>query len=96
MPILNAREVLAGELPVEELGISLLDEFTMQITLTGPDPVFPGLAGQPGCVSGSPRERRGIRDQFSRPGNLVSNGAYVLKAWTPRVSIELEKNPNYP
>jgi len=35
LPIENAREVLAGELPVEELGISLLDEFTLQITSNG-------------------------------------------------------------
>ena len=43
LPIENAREILAGELPVEELGVSLLDEYTLQITLTGPTPYFLGL-----------------------------------------------------
>ena len=38
LPIQNAREVLAGEMDPEELGISLLDDYTMQITLTGPTP----------------------------------------------------------
>ena len=95
LPIQNAREVLAGELPAEELGISLLDEFSMQITLTGPTPYFLGLLASPVAF---PVHRGNIKEfgeQFSRPGDLVSNGAYVLKAWTPRVSIELEKNPNY-
>ena len=32
---------------------------------------------------------------FSRGEGLVSNGAYTLKEWKPRVYIELEKNPNY-
>ena len=95
LPILNAREVLAGELPVEELGISLLDEFTMQITLTGPTPYFLGLLASPVAFPVHRGNVEEFGDQFSRPGNLVSNGAYILKSWTPRVSIELEKNPNY-
>lgn len=95
MPILNAREVLAGELPVEELGITLLDEFTMQITLTGPTPYFLGLLASPVAYPVNRKNLEEYSDQFSKAGQLVSNGAYVLKSWTPRVNIELEKNPNY-
>lgn len=95
LPILNAREVLAGELPVEELGIVLLDEFTLQITLTGPTPYFLGLLASPVAYPVNRQNVDAFGDQFSKPGQLVSNGAYVLKSWTPRVSIELEKNPNY-
>jgi oligopeptide transport system substrate-binding protein len=95
LPILNAREVLASELPVEELGISLLDEFTMQITLTGPTPYFLGLLASPVAFPVHRGNVEAFGDQFSKPGNLVSNGAFRLKAWTPRVSIELERNPNY-
>jgi oligopeptide transport system substrate-binding protein len=95
LPILNAREVLAGELPVEELGISLLDEFTLQITLTGPTPYFLGLLTHPATYPVNRRNVEEFGDRFSRPGNLVSNGAFVLKDWKPRVSIELEKNPRY-
>ena len=95
MPILNAREVLAGELPVEELGITLLDEFTMQITLTGPTPYFLGLLASPVAYPVNRKNLEEYGDQFSKAGQLVSNGAYVLKSWVPRVNIELEKNPNY-
>jgi oligopeptide transport system substrate-binding protein len=94
MPILNAREVLAGEVPVEELGVGLLDdEYTMQITLTGPTPYFLGLLASPVAFPVNRDNVEALGADFSRPGNLVSNGAYVLKNWTPRVSIELEKNP---
>lgn len=95
LPILNAREVLAGELPVEDLGVALLDEYTLQITLTGPTPYFLGLLNHPIAF---PVNRRNIEehgDEFARPGTLVSNGAYVLSRWVPRVQIVLEKNPRY-
>jgi oligopeptide transport system substrate-binding protein len=95
LPIQNAREVLAGELPVDELGISLLDEFTMQITLTGPTPYFLGLLASPVAYPVNRKNLEEFGDQFSKPDKLVSNGAYVLKGWTPRVSIELQKNPNF-
>jgi oligopeptide transport system substrate-binding protein len=95
MPIQNAREVLAGELPVEELGISLLDEFTMQITLTGPTPYFLGLLASPVAFPVNRKNVEAHGGRFSKSDVLVSNGAYVLKSWKPRVSIELEKNPNF-
>jgi oligopeptide transport system substrate-binding protein len=93
LPIQNAREVLAGELPVEELGVELLDEFTLQIALTGPTPYFLGLLNHPIAF---PVNRRNIEEhgaEFARPGKLVSNGAYTLSRWVPRVQIVLEKNP---
>jgi oligopeptide transport system substrate-binding protein len=95
LPIQNAREVLAGELPVEDLDVVLLDEYTLQITLTGPTPYFLGLLAHPIAypVNRSNVEQYG--EEFSRPGNLVSNGAYVLSRWVPRVQIVLEKNPLY-
>jgi oligopeptide transport system substrate-binding protein len=95
LPILNAREVLAGELPVEDLGVSMLDEFTLQITLTGPTPYFLSLLTNPVAYPVNRANIEQFGSQFSRPGNLVSNGAYVLAEWKPRIRIGLEKNPNY-
>jgi len=95
LPILNAREVLAGELPVEELGISLLDEYTMQITLTGPTPYFLSLLASPVAFPVNRANVEEYGDRFARPGNLVSNGAFVLADWKPRVSIELRTNPYF-
>jgi oligopeptide transport system substrate-binding protein len=95
LPIQNAREVLAGEMAIEELGIALLDEFTMQITLTGPTPYFLGLLASPVAYPVNRKNVEEFGDQFSKPGKLVSNGAYTLSEWNPRVGIELVKNPNY-
>ncbi len=95
LPVQNAREVLAGDLPVEDLGIALLDEFTLQITLTGPTPYFLGLLASPVAYPVNRKNIEAFGNQFSRAGNLVSNGAYLLTKWTPRVSIELLKNPRF-
>ncbi len=95
LPIQNAREVLADELPVEDLGIALLDEYTLQITLTGPTPYFLGLLTHPVAYPVNRRNLEEFGDEFSRPGKLVSNGAYVLRDWKHRVSVELGKNPLY-
>jgi oligopeptide transport system substrate-binding protein len=92
LPIKNAREVLAGKLPVEELGVSLLDEHSLQITLTGPTPYFLGLLANPVAYPVNRRNLEQFGDEFSQPGKLVSNGAFVLKDWKLRTSIGLEKN----
>jgi oligopeptide transport system substrate-binding protein len=95
LPIQNAREVLVGELPAEELGVSLLDEHSLQITLTGPTPYFLGLLTNPIAYPVNRGNLEEFGDQFSRAGNLVSNGAFVLTEWAPRSEIVLEKNPAF-
>ena len=95
LPIKNAREVLAGELPVEKLGVSLLDEHSLQIALSGPTPYFLGLLANPVAFPVNRRNLERFGDDFSQAGKLVSNGAFVLKDWKLRTSIELEKNPHF-
>ncbi|MGH8033658.1 MAG: peptide ABC transporter substrate-binding protein, partial [Lysobacterales bacterium] len=93
LPILNASEVIAGRKLPSQLGVTSLDEYTLQITLEDPTPYFLGLLAH---ASTYPVHRPSVEvfgERFSRPGNLVSNGAYVLKNWEIRSRIELEKNP---
>jgi oligopeptide transport system substrate-binding protein len=95
LPIQNAREILAGERPVTELGVEALDEYTLQFQLVDPTPYFLGLLNH---SSTYPVHRPSLTthgNRFSRPGNLVSNGAFVLRDWVVRSHIELERNPNY-
>jgi len=95
LPIENAAEVLNGDLPPSDLGVSAMDEFTLQIRMKGPTPYFLALLNHPSTypVHRASLEKHG--SAFSRPGNLVSNGAYVLGDWVIRSRIELVKNENY-
>lgn len=95
LPIANAEQVIGGELPPEEMGVTSLDRFTLQIELNAPTPYFLSLLSHSAAypVHRESLEEHGSR--FSRPGNLVSNGAYRLSEWVVRSHIELEKNDYY-
>jgi len=95
LPIENAAEVLSGDLPPSELGVSALEEFTLQIRMRDPTPYFLALLNHPVTF---PVHRASVEEHgslFSRPGNLVSNGAFFLKDWLIRSRIELVRNEHY-
>ncbi len=94
-PILNAEEVIHGSLPPESLGVEAVDDQTLVIRLKGPTPYFLELLTHATTypVHRTSVERYGNR--FARPGNLISNGAYVLDEWVVQSHIRLVKNPYY-
>ncbi len=95
LPIENAPEVISGDLPTSELGVFAMDEFTLQISMRDPTPYFLALLSH---SSTYPVHQPSVEEHgsaFSRPGNLVSNGAYVLSEWVIRSRIVLVKNENY-
>jgi oligopeptide transport system substrate-binding protein len=94
-PILNAAEVIRGELPPEDLGVEAIDDFTLVIRLTGPTPYLPGLLNHNVAF---PVHRASVekhRDRFARAGNLVSNGAYYLADWVVQSHIKVVRNSHY-
>ncbi|MGI9344226.1 MAG: peptide ABC transporter substrate-binding protein [Gammaproteobacteria bacterium] len=94
-PIVNASEVIRGELPPEKLGVEAVDDYTFVIRLTGPTPYLPGLLNHSTTY---PVNRKNIEEfgsKFIRGGNLVSNGGYRLVEWIPQSHIELERNEYY-
>ncbi|MGL4635839.1 MAG: peptide ABC transporter substrate-binding protein [Beijerinckiaceae bacterium] len=93
----NAEKINKKDASVkpEDLGVKAIDDRTLEITLERPTPYFlellthaTGLPVHPASV-----EKHG--KDFVKPENWVSNGAYVLKEWTPNSSIRLEKNPHF-
>jgi len=95
-PVKNAEAFSKGELDdPKALGVEAVDEHTLKITLERPTPYFLGLLTHHMAY---PAPRRAIERhgrQWTRPGRLVSNGAYRLVAWQPQSSIRLEKNPHF-
>jgi oligopeptide transport system substrate-binding protein len=91
----NASEVIAGRLPPGALGVRAPDVATVRIRLRSPAPYLPGLLAHPStCPVHRPSLARYGAD-FTRPGLLVSNGAFVLKAWLPNSYLLLERNRQY-
>ena len=93
--IINAPEIIAGELPPSELGVSAPDPQTLVIELSRPVPYFLSLLTLPAAfpVHEASIEQHGER--FDRPGVLVSNGAYRLNDWVLGSVIDLLANEQY-
>nr|MBV6629757.1 peptide ABC transporter substrate-binding protein [Oceanococcus sp. HetDA_MAG_MS8] len=93
--IQNAEAVIVGDKPPEALGVKALDDRVLQVTLKAPTPYFLGLLTHSSTYPVHAASVREHGDRFSRPGNLVSNGAFVLDDWVVQSHIQLKKNPYY-
>ncbi|WP_187265886.1 peptide ABC transporter substrate-binding protein [Alkalisalibacterium limincola] len=93
-PLRNASRVQAGELPPEALGVSAADSRTVVFELTRSAPL-PSLLSLPVAFVVHLPGIAAHGSQHTRPGRLVSNGAYRLSAWTPQSHVELERNPYF-
>ncbi len=94
-PIVNAREIAAGERPIIDLGARSLDEFTLEIELESPTPYFLGLLTHSASF---PIHRPSVEqygEQHTRPGNMVSNGAFMLDQWVVQSNVQVVRNPYY-
>ena len=94
-PIRNARAVNTGKAPADSLGVKALDALTLRIELEAPAPQLAELLTSVGAVA-VPRhviEKEGR--EWTRPGKLVSNGAYMLTEVSPQTFIKATRNPNY-
>jgi oligopeptide transport system substrate-binding protein len=94
-PIKNADEITAGKLPPTELGVRAIDDYTLEIELANSTPYFLGLLTHSMTY---PLHRPSFEQhgsQFTRPGNLVSNGAFALAEWVVQSHIKLVRNPAY-
>ena len=92
-PVRNAEAVNAGRMPVEELGVEAPDDSTFVVHLENPAPFLAEFMTHQ-VVSPVPRhamERHGAA--WTRPGNYVTNGPYVLSEWIPNDHVTAVKNP---
>ncbi|HEX7080991.1 MAG TPA: peptide ABC transporter substrate-binding protein [Gammaproteobacteria bacterium] len=94
-PIVNAEEITAGDVPPSELGVRALDAHTLEIRLDNATPYFLGLLAHSATYPVHRPTVEQFGDEFTNPGNLVSNGAYVLAEWVVQSHVKLVRNPLY-
>ncbi|MBR9878040.1 MULTISPECIES: peptide ABC transporter substrate-binding protein [unclassified Halomonas] len=95
-PVVNAREVNTGELPLEELGVESRDEGrTFVVQLTQPTPYFLQLLTH---YTGYPQPQHTF-EEYGRDyvdlDNIVTNGAFTPTEWISQSRITVVKNPEY-
>ncbi len=91
----NGNAVAAGKKPPAELGVRAVDAHTLEVRTAMPVPFLPGLVANPQfCPLHKVSVEKAGKD-WVKPGNMVGNGAYVLKEWQVNSRIVLEKNTKY-
>lgn len=76
-------------------GVDAVDDRTLVIALQQPAPYLLSLLTHPATFPMHPGAIAKHGDKFARPGNLLSNGAYVLEDWIPGSLITLQRNEHY-
>ena len=101
-PIKNAEEFNRGKLgDFSQVGVTAVDAATLRITLARPTPYLLAVAAHNTWmpVHRATIEKFGkISDRdsaWTRPGNMVGNGAFVLTEWRPNARLIVTRNPQY-
>ncbi len=95
MQIENASEIIAGEKPVDELGVKAVDDHTFEVKITAPLPYFPSMTTHASVFPVNQAVLEAHGDKWTEPGNLVGNGAYVLTEHILGEKVVMERNPMY-
>lgn len=94
-PVVNAEAITAGKMAPDTLGIVALDAHTVQVTLNAPTPYFLQMLTHQSTYPVQRANVEALGNAFTKPGNLVSNGAYVLADFVPNDHITLAKNARF-
>lgn len=92
--VVGAVAVRTGAASPDALGIDAPDARTVRIR-TVRQVALPALLTLPIAFPVYLPAVARYEHQHTRPGRLVSNGAYRLAAWTPQANLEVEKNPHF-
>lgn len=95
-PIKNAEALYLQEVGIEELGVQVLDENTIEFTTTEPCDFFLDMMTSPGFA---PIQKAAAETHGELYGTevdkVVASGPFKITEWVHKNSITLEKNENY-
>jgi oligopeptide transport system substrate-binding protein len=93
-PVLNAEKIHKGSdgAKPEDLGVTAIDARHLEIVLERPTPYFLELLTHQTGLPVHPATVERFGQDFVKPENWVSNGAYVLKELVPNSHIRLDRN----
>jgi oligopeptide transport system substrate-binding protein len=94
-PIKKAQAVNSGSLPLDQLGVKAIDDYTLEVKLEYPAPYLPGLLKHYTAFPVPKHVIDKVGDQWTRPENIVVNGAYKLAEWRSGDFIRLVKNESF-
>jgi len=94
-PVLNAEDIIAGRRPAEELGVSVVDELTLEMRLEAPNPLLAEVLTHNVAYPVHRPTVEAYGDRWPRPGAMVSNGPYKLEELAMQSHIRLVRNSHF-
>jgi oligopeptide transport system substrate-binding protein len=85
----------AGEMPASDIGVRAIDAKTLEVTLAAPTPYFLELLTHQATYPVNPKAVGEFGDDWVKPGNMVSNGAFTLLEHIPNDHITVVKSPSF-
>ena len=93
--IQNGEELNTGKAKPEDLAVKAVDDKTLEITLKAPTPYFLEVLTHQSTYPVHKASIEKLGDEWIKPGNLVSNGAFTLAEFVPNDHIKIVKNPKF-
>ncbi|MFD3447335.1 peptide ABC transporter substrate-binding protein [Microbacteriaceae bacterium 4G12] len=94
--IKNAKKINTKELPVDQLGVKAVDDYTLEVELETPVPYFVELTS---FGTFYPLNEKFVKEQGAKYGleanTTLYNGPFVLSEWKHSQSYQMKKNPGY-
>ena len=101
-PLKNAEAFYTGrEREFAAVGVRALDDRRLELTLGEPVADFPAMVASGSWIPVHPdtmEKSRGMDQRnpaWTRPGNFIGNGPYILTGWRPNQDITVRRNPAY-
>ena len=95
-PIKNAQAFAEGKLAdFSEVGVHAVDDRTLRVDLENPTSYFLQLCAFPTLHPLPVDLIKRVGDDWVKPANIISNGAFTLETWRINDKIRLRKNAQY-
>lgn len=91
----NAAEIIQGKADKSTLGVKAIDANTLEVDLESAVPYFVKMMGHTTVKPVNKKVVEKFGDQWTKPENFVSNGAYVLDKWVLNERMVLVRNTHY-
>jgi len=91
----NADDIVAGKMPITELGVKAIDDKTLEVDLSKPVPYFVRMTAHATLYPIPQAVVEKFGADWTKVENIVGNGAYLLAENSPGERVTLKRNPKY-
>ena len=79
----------------DAVGVRAVDDYTLEVELTSPQPWFIQQASHHSFLAVHQATVEQFGADWTEPGNIVTNGPFMLESWEHEATINMVKNPDW-